>query len=198
MTFLPDNIKDLLLPLGRSEKVGKGAVIILEGAPDDDVFYITKGRVRVVHINSDGGTTHLATFATQEIFGYFSFLTKSARTATVIADDDCDLVRVSGREFHKAFETHAELKNQLVAAMANEFLDTKDRLIGNKTMPAEKRIISLLKESIQSDGRVMTPRGWKTKQAEVLGLARENFSRHLSDMQKQGILEIHNDYIVFL
>ena len=198
MTSLDETIKTLLVPLGKKECVEKGATIILEGSHDDDAFYIVRGKVKVVHINRDGYMTHLATFVTGEIFGYFASLTKGMRTATVLAEEDTELLRISGSITRSAIETHAGLKDQLMISMANEFINTKERLIENNFVPADERIISLLKENREPDGRILTPRGWKTKQAEVLGIARENFSRHLSDLQRQGIVQIHKDHIVLL
>lgn len=191
-------IKKLLIPLGRPEYVDKGSMIILEGSLDDDAFYIVSGKVKVVHINREGYMTHLAVFNEGDIFGYYSSLTKSPRTATVLAEENTQLLRISGEATRKAIETYPGLKDQMMLSMVNEFINTKEKLIENTSVSSDDRIVSMLDESKDLKGRIETPRGWKTRQAEALGMSRENFSRQLSDLQKRGIVEIYKDYIIIL
>ena len=191
-------IKEYLVPLGKQEHAEKGQTIILEGSQDDDLFYILKGKAKAVNINSEGHITHLATFSEGDIIGYFAFLTNSQRTATVITEESSVLVRISSNKTQKAIEKYPELKDKLMISMANEFINTKEKLIASKSMPAYERVFSILKENAKEDGSVLTPRGWKTKQAEILGMSREHFSRHLSSLQKRNIIKIDSDYIFII
>ncbi len=197
-SMLNENIKALLLSLGKHERVEKGTTLIHEGSFDDDAFYIESGEVKIVRISREGHLTHLATMGSGEIFGHFACLTKNPRSANVLAEEDTELLRISGKDILKALDENSELKNQLMLGMTQDLIQTQNELIDKKSIPTSKRIISMLKENREDDGRILTPRGWKTKQAEVLGIARENFSRYLSDLQKQGVIEVRSGFIDFL
>lgn len=76
----------------------EGEVIIERGTKPDGVYFLTRGRVRVV----DAGGNLIALVREGEIFGemaYFSI--ENVRNATVIADSDLVLYRISGEDFVK-------------------------------------------------------------------------------------------------
>ncbi len=197
-SVLNENVKALLLPLGKRERVEKGATLIDEGSFDNDAFCIESGQVKVVRIDREGHVTHLATLKSGDIFGHFACLTKNPRSATVLAEENTELLRISGKSILKALDDNQELKNELMLGMTQDLLQTQNKLIDKKNTPTDERILSMLRESREADGRILTPRGWKTKQAEVLDIARENFSRHLSDLQKQGVIEVNSGFIVLV
>lgn len=74
----------------------KGEVIIESGAKPDGVYFLTKGKVRVL----DAAGRKIAVIREGDVFGemaYFSI--DNSRSATVVADSDLVLYRISGEDF---------------------------------------------------------------------------------------------------
>jgi ABC-type lipoprotein export system ATPase subunit len=65
-----------------------GAVIVIEGAPADRFFIITKGQVNVILSHPGGQETVVDTLAAGQYFGEIGLLHGGARTATVRAAPD--------------------------------------------------------------------------------------------------------------
>lgn len=70
--------------------VPKGTVIFHQGDPGDSLFFIERGRVRIV-LHCDGHATDVAVFGPGEFFGELSLLCDAPRTATAEALDDATL-----------------------------------------------------------------------------------------------------------
>ena len=89
----PAEISDLL---GSSEKCtfGPGAYIVKEGNVGTHMYIILNGEARVMKSGRDGGV-ELARLAAADSFGEMALADNEARSASVIADTDCILVRIN-------------------------------------------------------------------------------------------------------
>ncbi len=89
----PAEISDLL---GSSEKCSfaPGAHIVKEGNIGSHMYVILSGEARVLKSGRDG-EVELARLAPADSFGEMALADKEARSASVVADTDCVLVRLS-------------------------------------------------------------------------------------------------------
>lgn len=89
----PAEISDLL---GSSEKCtfAPGAHIVKEGNVGTHMYIILSGEARVVKSGREGDV-ELARLAAADSFGEMSLADNEARSASVIADSDCILVRIN-------------------------------------------------------------------------------------------------------
>jgi serine/threonine protein kinase len=81
-------------------KVLKDKVIVTEGDINDTLYIILSGRVRVI---KDGQI--IAKIGIGQCFGEMSYLCGSARAASVVADTDCILMKVSATILDRAPES---------------------------------------------------------------------------------------------
>ncbi|MFC1867228.1 protein kinase [Thermodesulfobacteriota bacterium] len=78
-------------------KVSKGTVMVTEGEIDDSFYIILSGNAGVRKNNRD-----LATIGRGECFGEMAYLSGEFRTATVIAETDCILLKISAMLLDKS------------------------------------------------------------------------------------------------
>jgi serine/threonine-protein kinase len=78
-------------------KVRKGRVLVAEGEIDDTFYIILSGSVEV---KKDSRT--LAFLSRGECFGEMSYLSGQSRAATVVAETDCVLLKISGTLLDKS------------------------------------------------------------------------------------------------
>jgi serine/threonine-protein kinase len=97
--FSKNQVKDVL-NAGNIIKVPKGNVILTEGEIDDSFFIVLSGSTAV---RKEGKI--IARIGRGECFGEMSYLSGQARAATVSADIDCILLKVSATLLDKSLES---------------------------------------------------------------------------------------------
>jgi len=97
--FKKDQVREIL-HASTIIKVRKGRVMVAEGDIDDTFYIILSGKAAV----SKGKRT-LASLTRGECFGEMSYLSGQTRAATVVAETDCILMKISGILLDKSAET---------------------------------------------------------------------------------------------
>ena len=69
----------------------KGKTIVRQGTHGTSAFLIKKGKVEVFITDSDGNKKVLASLKESDLFGEMALISSDARTASVIALEDCEL-----------------------------------------------------------------------------------------------------------
>jgi len=97
-SFTKEHVKEIL---GASNviRVLKGKVVVLEGEIDDSFYIILSGTASVRK-----ATQPIATIQRGECFGEMSYLSGQSRAATVVADTDCILLKISATLLDKSSE----------------------------------------------------------------------------------------------
>ena len=101
-----------------------GDVILKQGEPGTAFYVLARGRVRVERENEEQAPVVLARLHGGAIFGEMALVSAEPRSATVVAEDDCDLL-----EFDKAALAAAASEVGTVAAALDKF--TRERLLTN-------------------------------------------------------------------
>jgi eukaryotic-like serine/threonine-protein kinase len=78
-------------------KVKKGKIVVAEGEIDDSFFIILSGKAVVKKNDKE-----IALIGRGECFGEMSYLSGQARAATVVAETDCNLIKISATLLDKA------------------------------------------------------------------------------------------------
>jgi small-conductance mechanosensitive channel len=85
-----------LQELGQSTihlRFGKGEKIIEQGKPGKSMYILADGSAEV-RVNHDGELVRVGRLGQGDCFGEISLLTGEARTATVIAESDCEVAKI--------------------------------------------------------------------------------------------------------
>ena len=89
-----------IMDTSRLFKVKKGRVVLVEGDIDDSFFIILSGRVAV-----QKNKKNIATIKRGECFGEMAYLHGQSRMATIVAETDCVLLKISGTLLDKSSES---------------------------------------------------------------------------------------------
>ncbi len=98
------------------EKVPPWAVIVKQGDPGDSMYFILEGELRA-RINVLGQETTLATLTAGDFFGDISLFDRGPRSADVVANNDCLLVRISAAAFDKLAAEAPEIATPFLRAV---------------------------------------------------------------------------------
>lgn len=78
----------------------KDQVLFLAGSSDNDLYYITSGKV-MVYLQNGSQITPVAYIGKDEFIGELSFFDKTKRSASIISMEPTELIRVNSTELYK-------------------------------------------------------------------------------------------------
>jgi len=89
--------------LFRGKHVKRDETVFREGEPSEELYIIAKGRVSVLIYSTShpGEREKIASLRDNELFGEFSLIDGSPRSASVTADEDTDLIFIDHVAFHR-------------------------------------------------------------------------------------------------
>ena len=97
--FTRDQIRELVT-VSNIIKVSRGEVIVAEGEIDDTFYIILSGKAKVRKQDKD-----IAIIDTGECFGEMAYISGDARIATVVADAECILMKISSTLLNRPSES---------------------------------------------------------------------------------------------
>jgi small-conductance mechanosensitive channel/CRP-like cAMP-binding protein len=119
---LNENERSQLLAVGRPVMYARGEAIVRQGEEGHSLFIIRRGEVSVTLRGTVGEVAHLRA---GDVFGEMSLLTGEARTATVTAAADCDLLEIDADGFRRVVLANPSVLERVtsVTATRREELD---------------------------------------------------------------------------
>jgi CRP-like cAMP-binding protein len=90
----------------------QGTIIMNEGHPGDDMYFIQKGQVKA-SVARDGKEILIATLAAGDFFGEYATITGKNRIATIETLTDVNLARLHRETVKKIVTVHPEIKDVL-------------------------------------------------------------------------------------
>ncbi|HWB60230.1 MAG TPA: mechanosensitive ion channel family protein [Chthoniobacteraceae bacterium] len=115
---------DRMLASAKLLRYGRGEKLINQGDEGDSMFVLVNGTVDV-HVNHEGMLTYVTTLKTGDYFGEMSLLTGEKRSATVIANNDCEALKVDKTSFAEVLLSNPDLLQKLSEMLARRRLETE-------------------------------------------------------------------------
>jgi small-conductance mechanosensitive channel/CRP-like cAMP-binding protein len=130
---LSDEQLDAMLPRGRVVHFGKAEKLIQQGEQGDSMFILVNGQANVV-VERGGGTKLVASLGAGDCFGEMSLLTGEARSATVLAQTDCEVVEIGKPVLGRSLKDHPALLAELSELLARRQIENEGILsVGSQT-----------------------------------------------------------------
>jgi CRP-like cAMP-binding protein len=198
--------KDLeLLMANRTEQVyKKGEIIFREEAYPSGIFYITDGKVKKYKVDKDGREQIIYVANSGEILGYHAVLAESRFPDSAAALEESKIAFIPKEDFLDTLHQSDVLTRRLLKTLSHEFAVMANSL----TMYAQKSVrerLALQLIIIREKYKVNFKQGMPVEinmgrddLASLVGTARENVVRVLSEFKESGILETKGRKIIVL
>jgi small-conductance mechanosensitive channel/CRP-like cAMP-binding protein len=121
---LSDAQFDALLPRGRIVHFGRGEKLIEQGADGQSMFILVDGEAGVV-VERNGSLAQVASLKSGDCFGEMSLLTGEKRSATVIANRDCEAVEIGKPILAQSLKENPELLHKLSELLAQRQMENE-------------------------------------------------------------------------
>jgi CRP/FNR family transcriptional regulator, cyclic AMP receptor protein len=159
-----------------------------------DVFFVVRGKVRIVNFSSSGREIAFAVAGPGDYFGEMAALDGLPRSATVVALDDCRLAQLSPQAFKDALERHPKMALHVMEKLVRIVRTCDDRIMDLATLSAYQRVYSeLLKASrpdpVRTGSWIVYPLPTQAQIAALASTTRETVARVLSQLAADRVAD---------
>jgi len=185
-----------------AKRVKKGSSLFWEGDPADYLYYLHKGRAKVTKTSDEGSTLTLYLHHAGDLIGYGDCLSESAHLLGAEAIEDCELGVIQRKDLEVLLWQHGDLAVEFMRwqGMIHMLTQTKFRDLMMFGKPGALcslliRLNNSYGEPCGGGSRISVKMN-NTEMAEMIGATRESVNRMLSDMKKDGIIDLDGGHVV--
>jgi CRP-like cAMP-binding protein len=179
---------DDVVKAARSVPKRRGARVFEEGSEADCCLVLTSGRAKVVLSGARHTEITLGIVEPLSVVGELGILDGSARSAALVALEECLFIRIPTQTF-KSLRRSAAFEDALLAHVTSTLRRANDQLRAIYTFRAEDRVAWCLARLAkqrgvrQGTGLVVRPRPAHHELADITGCSRETVSRALTSLR---------------
>ena len=171
-----------------------GEPILNRDSDSRDVFFVVKGRCRIVNFSPSGREVAYAVAGPGEFFGEMAAIDGLPRSATVVALEDCVLGSISLQAFRDVVEQFPKVGFVIMEKLVRIVRTSDDRIMDLATLSAYQRVYSELLKLIKPDpvrhgSWLIYPLPTQAQIAAQASTTRETVARVLSHLAGDGVAE---------
>jgi CRP/FNR family transcriptional regulator, cyclic AMP receptor protein len=192
-TFDP---KAFLATVGRGHTVSdlrKDEVVFRQSAVADAVFYIQKGKIKIVVASQQGKEAVVGVMNPGEFFGEGCLIGQPLRLATAKAMTESQVVRVSKAEMVRVLHAEPRFAELFMTHLLTRNSRVEEDLVDQLFNSSEKRLARtlLLLANFGQDGgpQPIPTRISQETLAEIIGTTRSRVSLFMNKFRKLGFIE---------
>ncbi len=172
----------------------RNQVVIHRDGMDRDVYFVIAGQVRVTAEAGRGRRIILRELAAGEVFGEHSAIDGRARFADALALRESLLASMSPEAFRAILANHASVRERLLRRLTGSVRELAGRLLELGAQPVQRRTwVELLRlarlAGIDENRARLDPAPTHNDIASRVGTSREQITRELSRLVREGLLE---------
>lgn len=183
------------LSASRPLELGSREVLFHAGDSGDGCYLLRSGVVKAAVIARDGQERLLAVLGPGALIGELSLIDDEPRSATISALKPCELMHLTKAAFFRLADANPQVYRQALKLLAQRLRGTNDTVVAQSTVSVSGRVaraFASLANGLgdeQPDGRILLT--YKITQNDIAGMAgvaRENASRAINDLLREGVL----------
>ena len=171
---------------------GKDQVVFAQGDAADAVFYIQKGRVKVVVISEQGKEAVVGIFGPGQFFGEGCMNGHSLRIATATAMEECLVTTITKAAMLTTLHSQPKFSELFMAYLLTRNSRIEEDLIDQLFNSSEKRLarLLLLLANFGKEGspQPISPNISQETLAEMIGTTRSRVSFFMNKFRKLGFI----------
>ncbi len=186
---------DAILRLTRRRRFRKDEIIFHEKEEGDSLFVILHGRVKVAIFGDDGKEVTLSVLSEGDFFGEMSLLDLEPRSATIVAEEECELLSLQRDDFVRALAQDPGMSSSLIQVLADRLRKANHQISTLALLDVYGRVARVIQELAEEegkrlkDGRVVVRRPTHMDIAHRIGSSRETVTRMMRELEESGQIE---------
>src|ERR1700722_11734802 len=201
---LPESDLEILMSRKSEQVYKKGQVIFREGAYPSGIYYIANGKVKKYKVDLEGREQIIYVANTGELLGYHAILSADNYPDSAAVLEDSTIAFIPREDFLEAINQSGVLNRRLLKTLSHEFAVLANSL----TLFAQKSVrerLALQLIVVREKYKVNFEPGMPVEinmsrddLASLVGTARENVVRMLSEFKAEGTVETKGRKIIVL
>jgi CRP-like cAMP-binding protein len=201
---LPVSDLEILMSRKSEQVYKKGQVIFREGAYPSGIYYIANGKVKKYKVDPEGREQIIYVANTGELLGYHAILSADNYPDSAAVLEESTIAFIPKEDFLEAINQSGVLNRRLLKTLSHEFAVLANSL----TLFAQKSVrerLALQLIVIREKYKVNFEPGMPVEinmsrddLASLVGTARENVVRMLSEFKAEGTVETKGRKIIVL
>ena len=171
----------------------KDEVVFLQASPADSVFYIQKGKIKIVVASTQGKEAVVALLGPGDFFGEGCLIGQPLRLATARAMVESEVTRVAKAEMIRVLHAEPAFGELFTAHLLTRNSRVEEDLVDQLFNSSEKRLARtlLLLANFGKDGgpQPITTRISQETLAEIIGTTRPRVSMFMNKFRKLGFIQ---------
>lgn len=195
---------DVLVDSVSVRTLARGDVLYAEGDYSDQVFLITKGRVRLTHEAHDKKTALLDFVESLDVLGALSVYMETPQTERAEAAERTELLEIPRNVFLNLVRQNEQVARRLLRQFAHQLTLSQSRLKSTLFGSSRDRLMDMLKQialrhGTKVPGGTLIDRKYSHQDlANMIGATRETVTITLGELQNQDLLMIDRRRITLL
>ena len=186
----------------------KDEIIFSQGDPADAVFYVQKGKVKIVVASKPGKEAVVGILGNGEFFGEGCLIGQPLRLAAAKAMGDTEVMRVDLKEMQRILQAEPSFAEMFMAHLLLRNSRIEEDLVDQLFNSSEKRLARtlLILANFGKEGKpqAITTMISQVTLAEIIGTTRPRVSYFMNKFRKLGFidynghLEVHSSLLTVL
>ncbi len=198
---LPPQVREKLRPLVHVRRFNAGEVIFLQDEPTQAIYIVGQGRVKIARITPDGKESILCIRKAGEYFCPVPLLDGKGQLGTASAITPVTILCIERHAFLQLCQEHPELLSVVQADCLGEVRYLLHRLEATTHRTLRERVVialldALHPQEIENNHGVLLLTHQEL--ACLSGVSRENTSRVLKELEREGLLKLQRGKIHIL
>ena len=200
---MPWSIRRSFLSAARPIDIRAREVLFHDGDIGDGCYLVREGAVKASVIAKDGQERLLAVLGPGALIGELALIDDEPRSATISALRPCTLLHLSKNAFFRVADANPLVYRQALKILAHRLRGTNDSMVAQGTVTVAGRVARAFLSLAHGLGE-RQPGGaillaYKITQNEIAGMAgvaRENASRAINDLLREGTLSRQGSHYI--
>jgi CRP-like cAMP-binding protein len=193
--LMPWGVRKSLLTAANEVNLKSREVLFHAGDGGDGCYFLREGVVKAAVVAKDGQERLLAVLGPGSLIGELSLFDDLPRSATISALKPCRLLHMSKGSFFRLADTNPQVYREALKILTRRLRQTNDSMVAQGTVTVAGRVARAFASLAQglgegrANGMILLPN--KITQNDIAGMAgvaRENASRAINDLLRDGIL----------
>lgn len=178
----------------------KKSVIYKEGGVPRHLYFVQKGKVKIIKTNDDGKELIISILNNDDFFGHLSLLANENYSDTAIALDDCEISMIPREDFFSLLNNNRDVAAKFIKILARNVTNNEEQLLHLAYNSVRKRVADALVclYETYSDSPKEGFAILREDIASMAGTAKETAIRTLTDLKDEGLIDIQQGKIQVL
>jgi CRP/FNR family transcriptional regulator, polysaccharide utilization system transcription regulator len=174
--------------------------IYKEGTTPRHLYFIQKGKIKIVRTNEEGKELIISILNENDFFGHLPLLSEERYADNAVALEDSEISMIPKEDFFALLQNNRDVAAKFIKILAQNVNHQEEQLLHLAYNSVRKRVADALiaiYESYKNDDA----KGFSILRediASMAGTAKETAIRTLTDFKEDGLIDIQNGKIIIL